>query len=200
MLMRRSLFVLFGFALPMLPSGAAAQAAGPPMSAAEREAYDMGLQMAFPCNPGRQATMTESESVIDRTAGPLSGTAALLRTPEGTFLVLEGYDENQAGHCMVLAWFGGELAPGRYPIRRLSMAAMEEELDSGEHSFFVFSAVRSPDESATLVSGSGSLEIQSMDSDAVTGTFELTGFTINSQERQDDVALQGSFTALTTDG
>ncbi|MGD8282033.1 MAG: hypothetical protein PVJ80_04440 [Gemmatimonadota bacterium] len=170
------------------------------MSDAEREAYDMALQMAFPCNPGRQAAMTESESLIERAAGPLSGTAALLRTAEGTFLVLEGYDENQAGHCMVLAWFGGELSPGRYPIRRLSMAAMEEEVDSGEHSFFVFSAVRSPNESATFVSGSGSLEIESMDSGTLVGTFELTGFTINSQERQDDIALQGSFRALITEG
>jgi hypothetical protein len=166
------------------------------MSAAEQEAYDMSLQMTFPCNPARHRSMPESESLIERAAGPLSGTAAFLRTAEGTFLVLEGYDESQAGHCMVLAWFGGELAAGRYPIRRLSMAAMEEEVDSGDHSFFVFSAVRSPDESATFVTDSGSLEIESMDADRVVGTFEATGFTINSQERHDDMALQGSFSAL----
>lgn len=179
-----------------LPGAAHAQAAGPPMSAAEQEAYDMSLQMTFPCNPSRQRSIPESESLIERAAGPLDGTAGFLQTPEGTFLVLEGYDENQAGHCMVLAWFGGDLVPGQYRIRRLSMAAMEEELDSGEHSFFLFSAVRSPGESATFVADSGSLEIQSMDGGTVVGSFEMTGFTVNSQTREDDVALQGSFTAL----
>lgn len=197
--MLRRLTLCLMLALPLCASGAAAQAAGPPMSPAEREAYDMGLQMQFPCNPARHRSMPDSESLIERSAGELTGTAALLRTAEGTFLVLEGYDESQAGHCMVLAWFGRELAPGSYRIRRLSMAAMEEEMDSGDHSFFVFSAVRSPDESATLVGDSGSLQIDSIDSGTLTGSFELTGFTINSQERHDDVAVNGSFRALSSD-
>ena len=187
-------------ALPLRPTWVAAQAAGPPMSPGEQEAYDMGLQMQFPCNPARHRSMPESESLIERATGSLPGTAALLRTAEGTFLVLEAYDEGQAGHCMVLAWFGGELEPGSYRIRRLSMAAMEEEMDSGDHSFFVFSAVRSPNESATFVGDSGTLEIDSMNARALTGTFELTGFTINSQERHDDIAVHGSFSALPSDG
>lgn len=182
------------------PVRARGQAAGPPMSPPEREAYEMGQQMAFPCNPQRHRNTPESESMIRRANGPLAGTAAYLPTAEGTFLVLEGYDENQAGHCLVLAWFGNRLEPGRYDVRRLSMAAMEEELDSGDHSFFTFSAVRSPDESATFVADSGSLQIESMDQHTVTGTFEITGFTINSQTREDDVALEGSFTALVQGG
>lgn len=200
MLTLRLLACAVALTAPWLPTRAAGQAAGPPMSPAEREAYEMGQQMAFPCNPQRHRNTPESESMIRREKGPLPGTAAFLPTAEGTFLVLEGYDENQAGHCLVLAWFGDELEPGRYPVRRLSMAAMEEELDSGEHSFFTFSAVRSPDESATFVADSGSLEIDSMDQGMVRGTFELSGFTINSRTREDDIALEGSFSALEQGG
>jgi len=137
--------------------------------------------------------------MIRRDAGPLEGTAAHLHSAEGTFLVLEGYNENQAGHCLVFAWFGGELEPGTYAVRRLSMSAMEEEMDSGAHSFFTFSAVRAPNESATLVAEDGSLQIEAVQGGTVSGRFELTGFTVSSQERVDGVAMEGSFTALPRD-
>jgi hypothetical protein len=170
------------------------------MTPAEAEALQMSSQMTFVCNPQRHLAMpAESRSIIERANGPLQGSASYLRSAEGTFLVLEGYDDNQAGHCLVLAWFGGDLEPGRYPIRRLSMAAMEEEVGTATPSFFTFSAVRAPTESHTMVAQGGSLELQSVAGGAVTGTFELQGFTISSQERVDDVALEGSFTAVERD-
>jgi hypothetical protein len=166
------------------------------MTPAESEAYQMSLEMTFVCNPQRHRGMPDSESMIRRQTGDLPGTAAYLRSAEGTFLVLEGYDESQAGHCLVLAWFGGELQPGTYEVRRLSMGALEEEVGADRHSFFVFSAIRAPDESATLVTQGGSVAIESMEGGAVAGTFELAGFTVSSQDRVDDVGLEGSFTAL----
>lgn len=197
--LRRGYFVLAlvlgGLGLPS-PGRSQASAPGPEMSPAEAEAYQMGLELTFACNPQRHRSMPESESMIERADGPLAGTAAFLRTPEGTFLVLEGYDENQAGHCLVLAWFGGELDLGRYPIGQLSYATLEAELDAESHSFFTFSAVRAPDESATLVTEAGSLEIVSMEAGVITGDFALSGFTISSQTRVDDVALEGTFRAL----
>jgi hypothetical protein len=177
------------------PVASQAPAAGPQMTPAEREAYDMSLQMAFVCNPQRHVRMTSSESTITRAAGSLEGSASYLRSAEGTFLVLEGYNENQAGHCLVFAWFGGDLQPGSYEIRQLSMTGMEEEVGTPEHSFFTFSAVRAPDESATLVTQDGTLEVEVVAQDRVTGHFQLNGFTVNSQERVDGVTLEGSFSA-----
>lgn len=193
--------LLWLITLLWLPAGALGQAptGGPEMTPEESEAYQMGLEMAFVCNPQRHRSMPDSESMIRRDAGALPGTAAYLRSAEGTFLVLEGYDENQAGHCLVLAWFGGALGPGRYDIRRLSYGALEEQVEADAHSFFIFSAVRAPDESATLVTESGSLEIESMEQGTVSGSFELVGFTISSVQRLDDVAIQGTFTALERD-
>ena len=182
----------------VVPVGLAGQAgAGSPrLTPAEAEALQMSQQMTFVCSPQRSGALRESESMIRREAGPLTGTASYLRTAEGTFLVLEGYDADQAGHCLVLAWFGGELEPGSYAIRQLSMAAMEEEVGAQDHSFFTFSAVRAPDESHTHVTQGGSLEIEAVEQGAVSGHFELTGFTVSSQERVDGVALEGTFRAM----
>ena len=166
------------------------------MTPAESEAYQMSLEMTFVCNPQRHRSMQESESMIRRQTGDLAGTAAYLRSAEGTFLVLEGYDEDQAGHCLVLGWFGGDLEPGSYEVRALSMSVLEEEVDADSHSFFVFSAVRAPDESATLVTQRGSVAIESIEDGTVSGSFELAGFTVSSQERVNDVALEGSFRAF----
>lgn len=192
--------LLSALAAAYAPEAARAQAAGgPQMTPAETEAHQMSLEMSFVCNPQRHRSMPESESMIRRQAGDLPGTAAHLRTAEGTFLVLEAYDENQSGHCLVLGWFGGDVEPGSHTIRQLSMAAMENEVDTGEHSFFTFSAVRSPTESATLVTDGGSIEIVSAEQGTVVGTFQLTGFTVSSQARVDGIALEGSFTALERD-
>ena len=201
MLLRRCLHGVAVLAVALtLPASARGQAAGgPQMTEPELEAYEMSTQLTFVCSPQRHASMPASESTIRRPAGPLEGTAAYLRSAEGTFLVLEGYNENAAGHCMVFAWFGGDLAPGAYEVRQLSMAAMEEEAGTDRHSFFTFSAVRAADESATLVSQGGFLRIDSVSSGAVSGSFELSGFTVNSEERVDGVRLAGAFTALAGD-
>lgn len=182
-----------------LPAPVLGQAAGAriEMAPAEAEAYQMGLEMTFVCNPQRHRSMAaEAVSSITRTGSPLTGTASYVRSAEGTFLVLEGYDEEMAGHCLVLAWFGGALEPGHYPIRRLAMDAMEEELDSREHSFFTLAAVRSPDESSVLVTDSGSVELSSVDDGTVAGSFDVRGFVVEGTTRTDDVTWQGSFTAL----
>jgi hypothetical protein len=183
-----------------LSSAVAAQGGGgPPMAPAEAEAYQMGLEMTFVCNPQRHRGLADSESLIVRDAGSLPGTAAFLRSAEGTFLVLEAYDDQAAGHCMVLAWFGGALGPGRYPIRRLGMTTMEEEVGSQGHSFFALAAVRSPEENWMLVTDSGTLEVLSMAAGAPAGTFELTGFALQGATRADGVAVRGTFSALPRD-
>lgn len=157
----------------------------------------MGLEMTFVCNPQRHRSIAgEATSSISRGDRTLDGTASYLRSAEGTFLVLEGYDEELAGHCLVLAWFGGELQPGHYPIRRLAMDAMEEELDSHQHSFFSLAAVRAPSESSLLVVESGSVDLQSVDDSGISGSFQVTGFSIEGSTRTDGVTWQGSFTAL----
>jgi len=175
-------------------------AQGPELTAAEVESLQMAQEMTFMCNPQRHQVMTGSESMIRRTAGDLPGTAALIRSAEGTFLVLEAYDDSQAGHCLVLGWFGGELEAGTYPIRQLAMATLEEEVDTGRHAFFTFTAVRAPDESSTLVTEAGTLEIESMEPGRLTGSFSLSGFSVEGGTRTDGVSVQGSFTALEQDG
>jgi len=183
-------------ALLSSPAAAAAQAGGAEFLPAEVEAMQMAQEMSFVCNPERHRSMAGSESVIRRASDTLAGTAALLQSAEGTFLVLEGYDENMAGHCLVLAWFGNTLEAGRYAIRQLSSAAMEEETSSGAHSFFTFSAVRAPGESSILVTQSGSLEILTRTTAGLSGTFRLTGFAVEGGERTDGIVFEGSFTAL----
>jgi len=190
-----ALACLFGALTLATAAAAQAPGSGPQLTEPELEAYQMSTQMTFVCSPQRSASLPESESVIRRARGSLEGTAAYLRSAEGTFLVLEGYNENAAGHCLVFAWFGGALQPGSYAVRQLSMGAMEQEVGAESHSFFTFSAVRAPDESATLVAQGGSLQIDSVTGGIVRGTFELRGFTVNSEERVDGVAMEGSFTA-----
>ena len=187
--------------LTAIPARAHAQAAsGPELAPPEAEAYQMGLDMTFVCNPNRHRTMTTiSSSSIARPSDTLPGTAAYLRSAEGTFLVLEAYDEELAGHCMVLAWFGGDLEPGRYAIRRLAMDAMEEEVGAPTHSFFTLGAVRSPDESSVLVADSGTLSLDSVDDGVVKGSFDVAGFVVDAGTRTNGVSWRGSFTALERD-
>jgi len=187
--------------LAAVPSPLRAQApGGPELAPAEAEAYQMGLEMTFVCNPSRHRTMTTiSSSSIARPSGTLPGTATYLRSAEGTFLVLEAYDEQMAGHCMVLAWFGGDLEPGRYGIRRLAMDAMEAEVGAPSHSFFTLGAVRSPEESSVLVADSGTLSLESVEDGTVKGSFDVTGFVVEGGARTDGVTWQGTFTALERD-
>ena len=160
----------------------------------------MGLEMTFVCNPPRHRSMeAESVSSISRPRGGLDGTATYLRSAEGTFLVLEGYDEEMAGHCMVLAWFGPDLQVGSYQIRRLAMGAMEEEVGSGRHSFFVLGAVRSPAESSMLIADSGTVELSAVDGGTVRGRFQVVGFAVEGTARTDGVEWEGSFAALERD-
>jgi len=187
--------------LATLPIPTGAQTASDPMlNPAETEAYQMGLDMTFVCNPNRHRTLTTiSTSSISRPTGTLAGTATYLRSAEGTFLVLEAYDEELAGHCMVLAWFGGELEPGRYSIRRLAMDAMEQEVGAPTHSFFTLGAVRSPDESSVLVADTGTLTLDSMEDGVVKGSFAVDGFVVEGETRTDAVRWEGTFTALERD-
>ena len=182
-------------ALVVAPSAARAQA-GPPMPPEDAEAQDMSMQLAFACSPRRHNQATGSESMIERPAGQLLGTAVFFRSIEGTFLVLEEYDDQLTGHCMVLGWFGGDLQPGRFAISRLSYSAMEAEVDTGNHSFFGVSIVRRGEENSLLVTESGSLELVTVEADRITGTFDLTGFTIAGAARTDGVAWRGSFSAV----
>ena len=158
----------------------------------------MGLTLLSFCNPQRHRAMGASVSTIEREPAPLVGTASFLRSAEGTFLVLERYDEELAGHCMVLGWFGGDLEPRPYPIRRLAMSALEAEVASEDRSFYGMAAVRTPDENSMFVTESGTLVVSTMDGGGLTGTFQLSGFVLNGAERNDGVALSGSFSALET--
>lgn len=182
------------------PQAAQAQGAGAELSEPESEALGMGMEMTFMCSPQRHGRLGYTESGIRRPGSPLSGTASWMRSAEGTFLVLEGYDANQAGHCVILAWFGGELEPGSYGIRRLSMAAMEEEVGSQEHSFYVMGAVRAPDESSAMIPESGSVELTSVDAGAVSGSFQLTGLVVEGSERTEGVVWEGDFAASAPEG
>jgi hypothetical protein len=168
----------------------------PSLTPPEAEAQEMGLTLASFCNPARHRLMGDTQSVVERGPDSLPGTASYLRSAEGTFLVLERYDQALAGHCLVLGWFGGDLAPGRYAVRQLAMATLEAEVGGEDPSFYAMAAVRTPDESSQLVTSAGSVEIVSLGSAEVTGTFGLTGFVIEDGTRTDGVAWDGSFTAL----
>jgi hypothetical protein len=179
-----------------MPTSVWAQAgAAPALSPQEAEAQDMGLALAAFCNPARHRSMGETESVIQRDPDALDGTASFLRSAEGTFLVLEHYDESLAGHCLVLGWFGGELEPGQYRIRQLAMSTLEEEVGGEDRSFYGMAAVRTEDENSIFVTESGALEILSMASEGVTGSFSLSGLLIEGASRTDGVAWTGSFRA-----
>ncbi len=191
--------VLVLLALSPVPTQVGAQTTEPrPLTTEEAEAYQMGLELAFACSPRRHNRATDSHSTIRRGPDAMSGTAVHFRSIDGTYLVLEEYDEDLDGHCLVFGWFGGPIEPGRYRIGRLAMSTVEAQLDVGEHSFFSMSAVRRPDENAMLVVESGSLEIVTIEGDGVSGTFELRGFLVDGggRNRTRDVTWAGSFRAV----
>jgi hypothetical protein len=96
----------------------------------------------------------------------------------------------------VFGWFGGELAPGRYAIGQLSMRAMEEEQASGQRAFYTWGAVRSTTENAMVLTSSGMLEILTVETGRVTGTFELMGALVEDNVRTREVSWSGSFSAV----
>ena len=210
----RSWFVTYLFAMPMNPATIAALAlagaclAPPPAEAQtdeprrltleESEAYQMGLELAFACSPYRHRRADGSESTIRRQADALSGTAIHFRSIEGTYVVLEQYDQELNGHCLVLGWFGGPLEPGRYDIGQLAMSTVEGEVAAGDHSFFGMSLVRKPPEDSMLVVESGTLEITTMEGERVAGRFELSGFLADGSgaNRLAAAAWAGSFNAV----
>jgi hypothetical protein len=194
---------LAGFALAaamLMPTAVHAQgAAGPTLTPEEREANQMGVEMAFACNPRRQGLTEGSQSTIRRESDALAGTAILSRSAQGTFLSLEEYDDALEGHCVVFGWFGGDLAPGSYRISRLAYSTMEEEVASGSRSFFSWGLVRARGENSMLVAGSGTLEITTVEPGRIAGSFELTGFVVDGAARR-DVVWAGSFSAVEGEG
>lgn len=181
----------------VLPGHVVAQA--PPLSPQDAEAHQMSLTLGVGCNPRRHNAMEGSESLIERDSGPMSGTAAFYHDIDGTFLVLEEYDEQYNGHCLVFSWWGGPLEPGSYRIRQLSSDVLMAEEEADDHSFFGMSAVRTQTENSVLVIESGALEIDEMAEGAPVGTFTLSGFTVEGEERTDGVTWTGSFRAIETD-
>jgi hypothetical protein len=161
----------------------------------ETEAYQMSQTLSGSCSPPRQASMSGSESVVRRPEA-LEGTAAFVQDIQGTFLVLEHYSESLEGHCLVLAWFGGPLAPGHYRIAELADSAMDADLSADTHSFFSMFAIRSSAESSVLVVDSGSVDLTKVDGSNVTGTFEVSGFVVQQSTRVHDATMQGSFAAV----
>jgi hypothetical protein len=181
------------------PHAAQAQGAEPRrLTLEESESYQMSLELAFACSPYRHRRAGDSESTIRRQADAIPGTAIHFTSIEGTYVVLERYDEELDGHCLVLGWFGGSLEPRRYEVGRLAMSAVEEQSTSGQHSFFGMSLVRRPGENVMLVVETGVLEIASLEGGRVTGTFELTGFLAdgNGVNRVGGASWSGSFTAV----
>ena len=164
----------------------------------ESESYQMSLELAFACSPYRHRRADGSQSTIRRAADALSGTAVHFSSIEGTYLVLEQYDEELDGHCLVIGWFGGGLEPGSHPVGRLAMATVEAQADAGDHSFFGMSAVRNPRENTIFVVETGALEIGPIEAGRVTGTFELEGFLVDGggADRREDVSWAGSFVAV----
>ncbi len=65
----------------------------PVVSQQEAEAHQMSLTLAVGCSPRRHNSVAGSESSIERDPEPLVGTAAFYSNIEGTFVVLEEYDE-----------------------------------------------------------------------------------------------------------
>jgi len=194
----RAVTAFGALALIFAPSQAPAQAAPRPLTAAEAEAYQMGLELAFGCSPRRHGEAAGSESTIRRERDALAGTAAHFRSVDGAYLVLEEYDESLAGHCLVMGWFGGALAPGRHGIGRLAMSTVEDEVASGAHSFFAMAAVRTASENVILVVEAGALDIRSVEGGRVEGTFEVRGFLTDpsGRNRVGDASWSGSFRAV----
>jgi hypothetical protein len=189
------------FAMLSMPLVASAQASSDPaLTPAEREAQQMGLEMAFVCNPRRQRQAGGSVSTIQRDGGPLAGTAVFVSGVEGTFVALEQYDEALEGHCLVFGWWGGDLAPGTYPVSRLAMSTMEAEEMSDSHSFFSWGAVRTAAGNEMLVVEGGSIELTAVEPNRLTGVFELHGFTVEGSARSDGVVWAGTFSGMSGDG
>jgi hypothetical protein len=134
--------------------------------------------------------------MIQRDSGQLAGTAVFFRSIEGTFLVLEEYDEDLNGHCLVLGWFGGDIEPTRYGIGRLAYDTMEEQLDAGRHSFFAMAATRASQENVIIVGESGTLDLESVGTESIEGHFDLAGFAIEGNTRGADVHWSGTFRAV----
>ncbi|SVB58628.1 uncharacterized protein METZ01_LOCUS211482 [marine metagenome] len=182
----------------LMPSATHAQLAGdsPTLTSQEAEAYEMSPALGVGCNPRRHNSIEGSESLIERDAGPLPGTAAFYHNFEGTFIVLEAYDEDFWGHCLVFTWFGGPLSAGSYQINQLAMERLESQLDVQEHAFFSMAALRNPDENPVLVAESGTLDLSTVESGSMTGGFDLTGFLLDGPTRIDDVVWSGTFRAV----
>jgi hypothetical protein len=163
----------------------------------ESESYQMSMELAFACSPYRHRRADGSQSTIRRASDALPGTAVHFSSIEGTYLVLERYDQELDGHCLVIGWFGGTLEPGSHRIARLAMATVEAQAEAGDHSFFGMSAVRTPRENVIVVVESGTLEIVSKEEGRLTGTFELDGFVVEGgTDRVEDVTWAGSFVAV----
>lgn len=173
-------------------TGAQARALTP----AEAESYEMSMELAFGCSPRRHNRAAGSESMIRRDPGELSGTAVFFSGIEGAFLVLEEYDEDLNGHCLVLGWFGGDLVEGRYGIGRLAFDTMEEQLDAGSHSFFSMAAIRTSRENSIIVGESGTLDLEVVATGSIEGRFDLNGFAIEGNERRGSVHWTGTFNAV----
>lgn len=180
------------------PASAGAQTAARPLTPAESEAFEMGFELAFACSPRRHNQAAGSESTIRREDDVLPGTAVHFRSVDGAYVVLEEYDEALEGHCLVLGWFGGALVPGRHTVGRLAMSTIEEEMAAGSHTFFAMSAVRATDENSVFVVESGAIDIRTVESDRIEGTFELSGFFADAdgQNRVADATWAGSFRAV----
>jgi hypothetical protein len=181
------------------PVEARAQADEPRrLTADEFESYQMGMQLIFACSPYRHRRAQGSESTIRRESDALTGTAIHFSSVEGTYLVLEQYDEELNGHCLVIGWFGGALEPGRHAVASLAMGAVEAEVDSGDYSFYSVSLVRNAEENTVLVADSGMLEITAMEDGQVTGTFTVSGFLSDSNgaTRTGEATWSGSFVAV----
>ena len=78
-------------------------------------------------------------------------------------------------------------------ISQLAMGTLESQLDAQEHSFFSMAAMRNPDENPILVAESGSLDLSAVESETMTGEFNITGFLLDGPTRIDDVVWSGTF-------
>jgi hypothetical protein len=182
---------LMALALPAPSSGQAAA-----LTPEEREAQAMGLEMAFACSPRRHGEAAGSTSTIRRESDALAGTAIYFSSIEGTFVALEEYDDSLDGHCLVFAWWGGDLSPGTYPVARLAMSAMEAEQTSGEHAFYAWGAVRMPQENIMILVESGSVTLETFGPGAFTGSFEIAGWVLEGNARGREIRWAGSFSGI----
>ncbi len=182
-------------ALSLIPAPGLGQVGGT-FTTGEAEAREMSMSLAVGCSPRRHNSVPESESVIQRDEGSLIGTATYFTSIDGQFIVLEEYDEELLGHCLVFGWFGGSLEAGSYRIRQLAYATVEQEFAAGDHSFFSMSAVRNAEEDSVFVIEAGTLLIDDMANGGMLGSFDVSGFVVEGRDRRDGVTWTGSFRAL----